>query len=128
MRILLDTHTFLWWIENSPQLSQTARDIILSDEHTVYLSAASSWEISIKAHIGRLLLPDTPEHIFANAQAHYRFSVLPVQINHACRVFGLPNHHSDPFDRLLIAQCLVEDLVLLSVDEDISKYDVKVIW
>ncbi len=128
MKALLDTHTFLWWIDNSPSLSQTVRELILNGENEILLSAATIWEIAIKAHKGRVILPDNLENIVAKAQAYYHFSILPIQINHACHVLSMPDHHNDPFDRLLIAQCQVEDMVLLSADKIISNYDLHVIW
>ncbi len=128
MKALLDTHTFLWWIGDPSYLSPTVHDIIVNGDHEIFLSVATIWEIAIKAHKGRITLPDRLENIVATVQAHYHFSVLPIQISHACRVISLPNHHSDPFDRLLIAQCQAENMVLLSVDKIIPNYDVKVIW
>ncbi len=128
MKALLDTHTFLWWNVNSDLLSQTAHEIIQSGEVEIYLTAASVWEMSIKAHKGHLILPDTPEKFVVDSLAYYHFFTLPVRINHASRVFSLPDHHQDPFDRLLVAQCQVEDMTLLSADKIFRKYDLNVIW
>lgn len=128
MKALLDTHAFLWWINNSPSLSQTAREFIQSDEHEIFLSAATVWELAIKAGKGRIILPEALESIVSNALAYYHFSVLPIQFDHACRVMALPNHHNDPFDRILIAQCQCEDMVLLSADQIVPNYDVRIIW
>src|SRR5437773_2089589 len=104
MRALLDTHTFLWWNLDAPQLSATARRCIAEAENEIFLSAASAWEIAIKAARGRLLLPDTPDRYVANRIALHRFQPLPVQVSHALHVFYLPALHQDPFDRLLVAQ------------------------
>jgi PIN domain nuclease of toxin-antitoxin system len=128
MRALLDTHAFLWWNTNDPQLSDTARGIIANGQNEVYLSAASAWEIAIKAARGRLILPDTPERYVSQRLARHRFLALPVQISHALHVAALPWHHADPFDRLLIAQSQLEQLPLITADEDIVRYDVQVIW
>jgi PIN domain nuclease of toxin-antitoxin system len=128
MKALLDTHTFLWWIGDSPSLSPTVRELILNGENDIFLSVATIWEIAIKAHKGRITLPETLEKVVANAQSYYHFSVLPIQTSHACRAGSLPNHHHDPFDRLLIAQCQVEEMVLLSADKIIQDYDLHVIW
>jgi PIN domain nuclease of toxin-antitoxin system len=128
MKALLDTHTFLWWIGASASLSPKVRDLILSGDHEIYLSAATIWEIAIKAHKGRITLPDALENMIAKAQSYYHFSILPIQVSHACQVISLPDHHNDPFDRLLIAQCQVESMSLLSADKIIPKYDLNVIW
>ena len=128
MKALLDTHAFLWWICGDPSISSTARQFIMDSENEIFLSTATVWEIAIKAHKGRIILPDALDKMVENAQAYYRFSILPVYVSHACQVFGLPDHHNDPFDRLLIAQCQVENMALLSADQNISQYDVRVIW
>jgi PIN domain nuclease of toxin-antitoxin system len=128
MKALLDTHTFLWWMDDSPSLSLTAREFIMNSEHEIYLSAATIWEIAIKAHKGRIVLPDALDQVVANAQSYYRFFVLPIQISHACRVISLPDYHNDPFDRLLIAQCQVENMAILSADKIMPDYDLNVIW
>lgn len=128
MKALLDTHTFLWWIGNSEKLSPTVRELILSGKHEIFLSAVIVWEISIKAQKGRLQLPKSPEQTIAEAQIYYRFHTLPIQINHACYVYHLPYFHTDPFDRLLVSQCRLENMVLLSHDEIMSQYDIEVVW
>lgn len=128
MKYLLDTHTFLWWNLEDPQLSARVREIITNGGNEIFLSAASAWEIAIKAAKGRLTLPDDPAQYIAERMSLYRFQSLPVQISHACLVYRLPSHHSDPFDRLLIAQSQVEGLPLLSGDSEIARYDVEIIW
>jgi PIN domain nuclease of toxin-antitoxin system len=124
---LLDTHTFLWWNLDDPQLSPAARQFIQDGRNQVYLSAASAWEIAIKAARGRLVLPESPERYVANRMAHYRFLPLPIQLSHALKVYSLPDIHSDPFDRLLIAQSLLEDLPIITSDEEIKSYPASVI-
>ncbi len=128
MRVLLDTHTFLWWNMEDPQLSAHAREIIANGENEVFVSAASVWEISIKAAKGKLVLPEPPAQYIANRMGLYRFQPLLIQISHAARVYDLPHHHDDPFDRMLIAQSQTESMPLLSVDAEICKYEVEVIW
>jgi PIN domain nuclease of toxin-antitoxin system len=128
MRALLDTHTFLWWNMEDPQLSPRAKEIIADGRNEIFLSVASVWEISIKAAKGKLILPEPPAQYIANRMGLYRFQPLLVQVSHATRVYDLPRYHDDPFDRLLIAQSQVESMPLLSVDADICKYDVEVIW
>jgi PIN domain nuclease of toxin-antitoxin system len=128
MKYLLDTHTFLWWNLDDPQLSEQARETIANGENEIFISAASAWEIAIKAAKGRLVLPEEPAQYLAARISQYHFQALPVQISHAVRVYDLPDHHTDPFDRLLIAQWQMESLQLISKDEDIRRYDVEVIW
>lgn len=128
MKYLLDTHTFLWWNMDDPQLSSIAKEIIANGNTEIFLSAASAWEIAIKTARGRLTLPEDPAHYITSRMSLHNFQALPVQIHHATQVYKLPVHHTDPFDRLLIAQSQIESMPLLSVDADIRKYDVEVVW
>ena len=128
MRALLDTHTFLWWNLNDPALSDAAREFIGDGRNEIYLSAASTWEIAIKAAKGRLLLPEKPDHFIAERMQLHRFSALPIAISHSVRVYDLPPIHADPFDRLLIAQSQLEGIPILTADSDIKRYQVDVIW
>jgi PIN domain nuclease of toxin-antitoxin system len=128
MRVLLDTHTFLWWNLNAPQLSDRAREIISDGHNEIFLSAASAWEIAIKYSKGRLELPDTPDRFVASRLTLHRFSSLPIQISHAAQVYSLPHIHTDPFDRMLIIQSKLENLPILTTDAAIALYDVTIIW
>jgi PIN domain nuclease of toxin-antitoxin system len=128
MKVLMDTHTFLWWNTDDPLLSIRAREIIADGRNEVFLSAASVWEIVIKAAKGRLILPEPPARYVASRMSLYRFQPLPVQISHAAQVFELPPHHNDPFDRLLIAQSQLESMPLVTGEEDIKHYDLETIW
>lgn len=128
MKILLDTHAFLWWNTEDPQLSSRAKETIADGQNQVFLSAASVWEISIKTAKGKLVLPEVPSSYILSRMALYRFKALPVQISHAAQVYDLPRHHDDPFDRLLVAQSQVESIPLISADPEIRKYEVEVIW
>ena len=128
MRVLLDTHTFLWWVMDSPRLSTQSRQIITDGNNAIFLSAVSGWEMAIKAQYGRLQLPKTPDLFVAEQLALNAFQSLPVQMSHALHVYTLPQHHRDPFDRLLIAQSQLEDMPLLSADSEIGAYNVHVIW
>ncbi len=128
MRLLLDTHTFLWWITDSPQLSRRARRMITSGDNEIYFSAASGWEIAVKASLGRVVLPEDPERFIPRQLAANAFQTLPLQLRHALRVYGLPDLHRDPFDRMLIAQAMAEGLAILSGDTQFSGYPVKVVW
>ena len=128
MRYLLDTHTFLWWNMDDAQLSSLAKELISDTNNEIFLSAASAWEIAIKTARGRLTLPEDPTRYISNRLSLHGFQALPVQINHAVQVYKLPMHHSDPFDRLLIAQSQIESMPLVSVDIDIRKYELEVVW
>lgn len=128
MRYLLDTHTFLWWNMDDAQLSSLARELIANGNNEIFLSAASAWEIAIKTARGRLTLPEDPTRYVSNRLSLHGFQALPVQIHHAVQVYKLPLHHTDPFDRLLIAQSQIESMSMISVDIEIRKYEVEVIW
>src|SRR6185437_4026635 len=116
MRHLLDTHTFVWWINDDRQLSPRVRQIIGSPEHELLFSAASAWELAIKAQLGRIDLPSDLSEFIRRQLAVNGFVALPITVEHALRVAGLPPLHRDPFDRLLIAQALLEDVPLLTAD------------
>jgi len=128
MKYLLDTHTFLWWCLGAEQLSPRVRDLIADGRNEIYLSSASAWEIAIKAGKGRLTLPEKPGCYVVSRMSQHRFLALPVQVSHALRVYELPPHHADPFDRLLVAQCQMESLPLITKDEEIQRYEVETIW
>ena len=128
MRALLDTHTFLWWNKDDPQMSSTAREFISDGANEVYLSAASAWEIAIKCTRGRLVLPETPDKYVANRLSLHRFLPLPIQLSHALHVFNLPDIHRDPFDRLLVAQSQLEGFPILTGDLEVTRYEVDIIW
>lgn len=102
--------------------------MIADGDNEIWFSAASAWEIALKAGKGRLLLPEAPREYVLRRLALHGFRALAVQASHALEVYDLPALHSDPFDRLLIAQSRVERLPLLSADPDIARYDVEIIW
>ena len=128
MNVLLDTHAFLWWIDNNPKLSSRAREIISDAGNAIFLSAASGWVFAIKARLGKLTLPGDLERFIADQLAANAFSGLPIQLSHALHVYTLPAIHRDPFDRILVAQSQLEDMPILTVDLQIAKYPVEVIW
>ncbi len=128
MKVLLDTHTFLWWIADSPRLSARAREVIRDSNNELFFSAASGWEIAIKAQLGRLQLPDNLEQFIVEQLSLNIILVLPIQLRHALHVYTLPQHHRDPFDRMLVAQSQVENLPILTTDPQIAQYDVETIW
>ncbi|MCX6056137.1 MAG: type II toxin-antitoxin system VapC family toxin [Chloroflexi bacterium] len=128
MKVLIDTHTFLWWNIDDPQLSLRAKDIISDGQNEIFLSAASVWEIIIKTTKGKLVLPEAPAQYMISRMSLYRFRALPIQISHSLRVYELPPIHNDPFDRMLISQSQVESMPLLTKDENIQRYDLETIW
>ena len=128
MRILLDTHTFLWWVADDPKLSVNAKAIIANSDNDVYFSVVSAWEIIIKVGTGKLTLSEPPETYIPSRVASNHFEILPVQMSHILRVNSLPNFHKDPFDRLLIAQSIEENLSIVTIDNLIIQYPVKSIW
>jgi PIN domain nuclease of toxin-antitoxin system len=128
MRVLFDTHSFLWWIEDDPRLSSTVKEIIGDRSNELFFSAASGWEIAIKAKTGKLNISDIPEKFVMEQLAINAVTILPIQINHALHIYNLPNHHRDPFDRILIAQSQLENLPIMTVDAQIVRYSVETIW
>ncbi|MEA1911359.1 MAG: type II toxin-antitoxin system VapC family toxin [Spirochaetota bacterium] len=129
MTVLLDTHTFLWWIDNNDKLSHTARRVIGDSNNKIYLSAVSTWEIAIKDQLGKLTAPKPLLPFFTDQIQNNNFLFLPIQIEHTCKVNELENLHKDPFDRLLIGQSITEGFPILTIDPLISAYkDVKTIW
>ena len=128
MRALLDTHAFLWWVLEDERLSSRARQPISDANNQFFLSAASAWEIVIKARAGRLRLPDNPGRFITQQMSVNTIEGLPIQLTHALHIATLPGHHRDPFDRMLVSQALVHGLVLLGPDSAISQYPVRVAW
>ncbi|MBD1937868.1 type II toxin-antitoxin system VapC family toxin [Microcoleus sp. FACHB-68] len=128
MRVVLDTHTFLWWVTDAPQLSNTVRGIIADSDNTILFSAASAWEIVIKVRTGKLILPEEPESYIPSRLAANQFESLPIQMNHVLQVAKLPGYHKDPFDRILIAQSQIEKIPILTIDNLITQYAVSSIW
>ncbi len=121
MNLLLDTHVALWAITDSPRLSTKARDLIESPKATIWISAASLWEIAIQPSLGRGDMPISgPQAMAYFQEAGYRF--LAVEPEHACAVGALPGHHQDPFDRMLVAQALTEPMRLLTHDPMVALY------
>ena len=128
MRVLLDTNALLWWITSADRLSDRARWAIEEPTNEVMVSAASAWEIAIKAERGRISLPLPAERYVPDVLTRHDFRSLDVRMAHALRAGSLPVHHRDPFDRLLIAQAQLEDMPIVSADPAIGRYDVEVIW
>jgi len=127
VRYLLDTHTFLWWIDGSDQLSAKAIALLEDAENDICFSAASAWEIAIKAAQRRLGFTKDRSTV-QRAVAEYGFTKLSISHDHALEVFNLPPIHKDPFDRLLIAQAIVEAAPLITSDQAIARYPLTTIW
>jgi PIN domain nuclease of toxin-antitoxin system len=127
-RLLLDTHTFLWWIDDAPELTVTARRAIADVNHECYLSVASCWEMAIKSSLGKLRLARPVERFVSEQLTANGFTLLNIELHHTAKVEKLPFHHRDPFDRLLIAQAMTEKLTIVTADSVFSDYGVKVLW
>lgn len=128
MQVLLDTHVFLWWIDNNPQLSAHARTIISDSSNQLFVSTVSSWEIAIKSQTGKLGLPTNLEQFITDQIQRNGMSVMPIQLAHTLAIYRLPLIHRDPFDRMLVAQSQSEDVPILTVDPLITQYAVKTLW
>ncbi|MEW6572225.1 MAG: type II toxin-antitoxin system VapC family toxin [Bacillota bacterium] len=128
MRALLDTHTFLWWITDDPQLSARVREFISDGENELFFSAASGWEIAIKARLGKLSLQEDLESFLFEQLSINGINSFPVQMSHALHVYNLPDYHRDPFDRLIIAQARVENMPVITADPQFARYPVEIIW
>jgi PIN domain nuclease of toxin-antitoxin system len=127
MKLLLDTHAFLWFVTGDARLSRAARVALEAEAAELHLSAASVWEMAIKSSLGRLTLPSPLGQYVADKMAE-GFRVLPVDWSHAAAVERLAFHHRDPFDRLLAAQALVERMPVVSRDRVFRKYGVALVW
>ncbi|NTW37345.1 MAG: type II toxin-antitoxin system VapC family toxin [Syntrophobacteraceae bacterium] len=128
MKILIDTHAFLWLITGDSRLSAGAREAFLEPAHQLYLSASSLWEISIKLSLGKLKLKKGWLKIIETEMKRNLVLLLPIEMHHCERLTTLPFHHRDPFDRMLIAQAAAEGMHILSSDSAFSKYGTRCIW
>ena len=128
MRLLLDTCAFLWIASGAPELSSRAREIFRNPDNDVYLSAVSTWEISVKHGLGRLPLPGPPETYIPGLRQ--RHGIEPLALNEEATLYlgRLPSLHRDPFDRMLVCQAIVEGMVVLTPDELITQYPVRSMW
>jgi PIN domain nuclease of toxin-antitoxin system len=128
MRLLLDTHTFIWWDSEPAKLSAQALALCQDRQNSLLLSVASVWEMQIKLQLGKLKLTLPLSEIIENQQQTNHLEILPVLLAHVLAVQHLPAHHKDPFDRLLIAQANVEDVIIVSNDPIFPKYTNKMLW
>jgi PIN domain nuclease of toxin-antitoxin system len=120
-RLLLDTHVFLWWLSDDSRLGETSRQAISNPRNQVYVSAASTWEISIKKSTGKLVAPEDMDAIVECEG----FDKLPITLFHGDQAGLLPDHHKDPFDRMLVAQAQSNGLVIVTNDEKITQYNIR---
>ena len=128
MRVLLDTHAFLWWIADSRRLSSAAYAVIVDSSNTVFVSAATAWEIATKCRLGKLPEADAMAYDMVNTIALQGFSQLPITVEHGNRAGSLAGPRRDPFDRILIAQAMTENLALVSNDTLFDRYGVRRLW
>jgi PIN domain nuclease of toxin-antitoxin system len=127
MKILLDTHTFLWFLDGASELSKRARTLIESPEHEKYISIASFWEIAIKNSLGKLTL-EVPFPELKIEAVKNSFQILLITFEDTLQLIKLPFHHRDPFDRIIISQAKENNLTLVSCDGNFSQYDVSLLW
>ena len=128
MKVLLDTHAFLWLITNDDRLSENARQTFLNTENSLFFSAASLWEICIKKSLVKISLKNGWFQTIQEEMEINTIQWLPIEMAHCAEVAELPFHHRDPFDRMLIAQAIVEETKLMSRDRCLSDYPVDLIW
>lgn len=128
MKLLLDTHSFLWFIEDNPNLSTTALAPIKDATNEIFFSIASVWEIAIKISVGKIRLKEPLEAFIQDQLNLNRITLLGIKISHAATVAALPLHHRDPFDRLLVAQAIVEQVPIISKDAALDAYGITRVW
>jgi PIN domain nuclease of toxin-antitoxin system len=127
MKLLIDTHTFLWFIHDDPNLSDRAASLLESDADLL-LSTASLWEIAIKVNLQKLTLPDTYEIFIPHQIQINSIEILPIEMEHLAVAVKLPLHHRDPFDRLLISQAIAEQIAIVSIDQKFDSYAINRLW
>lgn len=128
MKLLLDTHAFLWWVGAGRPLSRRAGSAIGSGRNECFVSIATGWEIAIKVSLGSLRVEGSLDRFLPDQIAANGFQPLPIDLRHAARVATLPFHHRDPFDRLLVAQALEEELAVVTADPVFAEYGLKRVW
>jgi PIN domain nuclease of toxin-antitoxin system len=128
MRLLLDTHTLIWAVDQPANLGITAATTLQDPANELFLSAGSIWEIAIKVGLGKLTLSQPYRQWIEKAIADLGLAVLPITVDHADVLTGLPHHHRDPFDRLLVAQAQVESMPVVSADSQFDAYGINRIW
>jgi len=128
VKLLLDTHAFLWWVEGAPPLGRRARAEIANPDNEVLFSVASCWELAIKLNLGKLRLTQALDRFIPQQLTRNGFVLFAVEFRHVARVADLPFHHRDAFDRVLVAQALLDELAIVSTNRVFRKYGVTVVW
>jgi len=128
VRVLLDTHTWYWYVEGDSQLSATAQKVIQDASNEILISPASHWEIAIKVSLGKWVLGGSFSEFIESGMKKYGFQVLPIEPSHTAVIVGLPFHHKDPFDRMLVAQAMAEGIPLVSSDSALDAYGISRLW
>lgn len=128
MKLLLDTHVFIWWSDEPENLSDRSLEAFMSTENSLILSIVSIWEMQIKIQIGKMRLKHTLRFLIENQSNINNIEILPITVGHIYMLENLPMHHRDPFDRLLICQAIEESLLLVSKDNVFSNYPVNIYW
>jgi PIN domain nuclease of toxin-antitoxin system len=128
MRLLIDTHTFLWFVTNDPLLSAAALALLVDPGNEILLSPASFWEVAIKVSIGKYPMTVPFDRFFTEGIEGNDMVILPLEIRHASVLSSLPMHHKDPFDRMIVAQAIVENLPIVSIDEALDAYGITRLW
>ncbi len=128
MSLLLDTHAFLWWIGDDSRLSPRAAALIADGSNQVHVSAATAWEIVVKKGLGRVEVPEPVDRFLVAQLEANSFLPLPIQMRHALGLSKLPDVHRDPFDRILVAQAVAENLILVSGDQVLRRYPATIEW
>ncbi len=128
MNVLLDTHAFLWFVLDNPKLTRPAQDIIRDPQNVVLISPASYWEVAIKISLRKFSLNVPYTTFWQTTLSASGMSILPIEVRHTAELIALPYHHKDPFDRLIVAQSLADELPLVSGDSILDVYGVRRIW
>jgi PIN domain nuclease of toxin-antitoxin system len=128
MKVLLDTCAFIWLVTDNPKLSELAKEIFLDEDNEILLSAVTGFEIAVKYSLGKLHLTEPPREFVIHRMNANALTELPVSMTHALALQNMPLHHKDPFDRLLVAQAMVNQIPLLSADQQLSAYDIERLW
>jgi PIN domain nuclease of toxin-antitoxin system len=128
VRLLLDTHAFLWFVTNDSNLSEAALEFVAEPTNEVLVSPASCWEIAIKVSLGKYLLTAPFEEFFREGIEENDMAVLPIDIRHAAVLSSLPMHHKDPFDRMMVSQAIAEQIPIVSRDASLDAYGVRRLW
>jgi len=128
MKLLLDTHVFIWWSSEPNKLSEKVLTLCENIDNNLILSVASIWEMQIKLQLGKLKLKISLQELIESQQQTNNIQILSIDLKHVLELHNLPAHHNDPFDRLLISQANSENIDLVSRDEIFAKYEVKLLW